>query len=99
MDGCTPKVISGATPAYYYIYVPTGTKQLQLITSGGDGNVDIYANNEGWPTDSEHHYSSANNGTTEQILIEAPKENHYYHILVQPKTSYKNVTIRAKLEK
>ncbi|MGQ5522329.1 collagenase [Chitinimonas sp. PSY-7] len=96
-DGCT-RMVNGPAKAYYYVYVPPGTRRLSIKTYGGTGNADLYAQDskKGWPSESNYLVKSTQPGNDESIVINSPAVG-YYHLLVNPQPTYSGLSLMADL--
>ena len=83
--------------AHYFSFdVPAGTSGLQLNTSGGTGNADLYLRFGQRPTISSYDFRSENAGNTESILVSSPQAGRWY-IMVPTTSSYDGVNLVASL--
>jgi len=58
-----------------------GVTFLNIMTNGGNGDVDIYVKRDDYPTKSNYDVRSAHPGNQEQIIIEAPVPGRYFIVL------------------
>lgn len=63
---------------YFYIQVPEGTSSLDLALSGGDGNGDLYVNDETWATASDYDQVSSEPDNKESLSVVSPDSGWYY---------------------
>lgn len=63
---------------YFYIYVPEGTTSLDFALNGGDGNGDLYVNDETWATASDYDQVSSGPGNNESLSVVSPDSGWYY---------------------
>ncbi|MDP2273942.1 MAG: PPC domain-containing protein [Archangium sp.] len=91
-----PVSISGATNSlqYFTITVPAGRSSLTINTSGGTGDVDVFAE-YGMPADpSTASESSAAAGNVENILVSTPAAG-VWHITLLGYASYSGASLVA----
>ncbi|TWI04985.1 microbial collagenase [Luteimonas cucumeris] len=70
---------TGGNYVYMYVYVPAGTRQLQITVSGGSGNANLYVNTLGnWATRNSHNYRSVNAGNNESVTVDYPPSGYVY---------------------
>jgi hypothetical protein len=88
--------LSGATGSYRYflINVPTGQGQLNIVTSGGSGDADMYIRLNTKPTTTQWDYHVAIAGNNESISFGPPASGTWY-ILLYGVNAYSNVTLVA----
>lgn len=63
---------------YMYIFIPAGTPQLKITTSGGTGNADLYFNPSNWATSTAYTQASRNAGNGETITVVNPPSGYLY---------------------
>ncbi|MET1256256.1 M9 family metallopeptidase [Aliikangiella maris] len=79
----TPVCVAGSSnPSYFSTYINAGTSSLTIQTSGGTGNVDVYARSGSWPSTSTYDAASTQSGNTESITISNPPSGWFYISLV-----------------
>ncbi len=93
-------VRSGASAAagqyvYYYLYLPAGVAQLQLQTSGGRGNADVYVSTRGWATRESHQYRSTAAGNGESVVV-ANAPAGYVYVSLYAASAFDGVTVSAR---
>jgi hypothetical protein len=84
---------TGASTVYTFV-VPTGASNLTFKTSGGTGDMDLYAKLGSAPTTSSYGWSSAGSTTTESITVAAPTAGTYY-VMVYGYASASGVSLIA----
>ncbi|MCX4026267.1 collagenase [Endozoicomonas sp. SM1973] len=89
-----PKTLTSSYSQMFFIYVPDCATKFSLKLSGGTGDADLYLNQTGWPNTDNYDYASKQTGNEEEILINSP-DSGYYHIMVNPKKSYRQVKLSA----
>ena len=63
------------------MYLPAGTKQLTITSSGGTGNADLYYGGGSWATTSSYQAKSTNAGNSETLTIDNPPSGWVYFSL------------------
>ena len=93
-NGVPVSGLSGATGSdkYYSLVVPAGATNLKFVTSGGSGDVDVYAKLGSNPTTTSYNCKSEGSSTAETCSIAAPSAGTYY-VLLHAYASYSNVTL------
>jgi len=91
--------LSGAASsfAYFKITVPSGQAKLEILTSGGSGNCDLYVNKDLNPPDSNYRWGSQMSGNAEKVTIIDPDPGEYI-VLLHGAAAYAGVTLVAKYE-
>ncbi len=92
-------VVSGlaggaGSEAFFVIDVPEGQTQLEISTSGGTGDVDLYVCIGQKPTADEWDYRPYLAGNNETVIVESPKAGKYY-ILLRGYVAYAGVILQA----
>ncbi|MER5277963.1 M9 family metallopeptidase [Streptomyces sp. NPDC002809] len=64
--------------SYLYVYVPAGTAQLKITTSGGTGDADLYYNANGWATTGAYTSRATGSGNSHTLTVENPAEGAHY---------------------
>lgn len=80
--------------SYYRIDVPAGQAKLEIATSGGTGDVDLYVRRNAKPTTTDWDYRPYRIGNDETVAINHPASGTYY-ILLRGAESYAGATLRA----
>ncbi|HCU49089.1 MAG TPA: peptidase, partial [Micromonosporaceae bacterium] len=80
---------------YLYIYIPAGTSQLRITTSGGAGNCDLYYNASSWATTTAYTHRSANTGNGETLTITSPPSGYNY-ISLYAVSACSGVTVKTE---
>ncbi len=88
--------LSGATGSevYYKIDVPAGQSKLEIETSGGTGDMDMYVRKDAKPTTSEWDHRPYVSGNNETVTINNPTAGTYY-IMLRGYQAYSGVTLVA----
>ncbi|WP_020392515.1 collagenase [Kribbella catacumbae] len=80
---------------YLYIYLPSGTAQLQIVSTGGAGNCDLYYNKTTWATTTAYTQRSTATGNTESVTVANPPAGYNY-ISLHGTTACNGVTISTR---
>jgi len=80
--------------SYYRIDVPAGQTKLEISTSGGTGDVDLYVRRDAKPTTTNWDYRPYLIGNNETVAISNPKSGTYY-ILLRGGENYSGATLQA----
>jgi hypothetical protein len=79
---------------FYKISVPSGQSILQVGTTGGTGDCDLYVRLGSRPTTTSYNSKSTGSGTTETVTINNPSSGTWY-ILLFGKKAFSGVTLLA----
>jgi len=79
---------------FYKIVVPAGQAKLEIVVSGGTGDVDMYVRKGSKPTTSDWDYRPYLIGNNETVTIDNPSAATYY-IMLRGYVAYTNVTLKA----
>jgi len=80
---------------YFYVHVPAGTAQLQIASSGGTGNCNLYYNKATWATTAAYSQRSTNTGNTESVTVANPTAGYHY-ISLHGATACSGVTVSTR---
>jgi len=80
------------TTDYLWIYMPAGTTTLNVTTTGGTGNADLYYNPTTWATPSAYTAKSTNSGNIESITVTNSTAGFRY-ISLYATTGFSGVTV------
>ena len=80
--------------AFFAIDVPEGQTQLEISTSGGTGDVDLYVCLGHKPTTDEWDYRPYLAGNEETVIVDKPKAGRYY-IMLRGYLAYAGATLQA----
>lgn len=92
---CSIKGLSSSDRGYAYIQLPNGAKNLNLRTSGGSGDVDMYVALDRYPTTSSYDAASSNPGNRENIALATPASGRWYYIFLVAKQTFNGVSLSA----
>lgn len=79
---------------FYQIEVPAGQAKLEISTSGGTGDVDLYVRRGEKPSGNEWDYRPYAIGNNEKVTVENPQAGAW-HIMLRGYTLYTGVTVKA----
>jgi hypothetical protein len=98
-NGVALSGLSGAanSETTFNVDVPAGALALVLRTSGGTGDVSVYAKVGSEPTTSDYTYSSVHTGNAESITVARPVAGTYYFKVVGVK-AFSGVTVQASFK-
>src|SRR3569832_85484 len=80
---------------YYTITLPTGATNLQVATTGGSGNVDLYLRAGSAPSTSVYDCRSVAGDNVESCLISNPTAGVYY-VMLNAASAYSGVSLTAE---
>ena len=63
---------------YFKIDVPSGASDLQVHTTGGTGNCDLFVRYDQAPEDTAYDASSTTTGNDETVIIDAPRAGTWF---------------------
>ncbi|NAZ14889.1 hypothetical protein GT020_02265 [Glutamicibacter soli] len=95
-SGCAATNLSGNSDGlnYFYIYVPEGTEELVINTSGGTGNADLFYSPWNWAGPDHHNYRSTESGNNESVTVPYPPAGYNY-ISLSTDGEYSGVSLKA----
>jgi len=79
---------------FYKIDVPAGQDQLQILTTGGSGDVDLYVRRGSLPTITAYDYRPYKVGNEETVTVASPAAGTWY-IMLRGFSAYSGVTLKA----
>ena len=85
--------------ALYTLAVPTGASNLQVSTSGGAGDADLYVKFGAAPTSSVYDCRSTTSGTNAETCSISNVQGGTYQILVQGKSAFSGLGLTATFNK
>ncbi|GHH66854.1 protease [Streptosporangium violaceochromogenes] len=96
-QNCQRSNLSATAGNYYYLYlyVPAGTRQLTVTSSGGTGNADLYYSNSTWATTSSYTQRSTGATNSETLTISSPTAGYAY-ITLHASQAFSGVTVKAQ---
>ncbi|QDQ25408.1 peptidase [Chitinimonas arctica] len=94
-DYCLRGNLSGER-GFFWVYAPANAKRITLSTEGGN-ELALFAKTGTWPSTSDYQYRSAA-GSQNLVLDDLQGGNRYYHVLLQGKSPYQGVKLKARVE-
>jgi hypothetical protein len=85
---------AGGSEKFYKIDVPAGQSKLEIVTSGGTGDVDLYVRKGAKPTTTAYDYRPYLVGNNETVTIDNPDAATWY-IMLRGYQAYADVTLKA----
>ncbi|MCW8876807.1 MAG: PPC domain-containing protein [Kangiellaceae bacterium] len=91
--------ISGAQGAElaYFIDVPAGASNLNIVTSGGTGDGDLYVRFGAAPTTSTYDCRPYKSGNNETCTFATPSEGRYY-VMIRGYSAFSGVSLTASFD-
>ena len=86
---------SAGSEKFYKIEVPAGQDQLEISTSEGTGDVDLYVRRGSQPTTSSYDYRPYKVGNDEVVTVENPAAGTWY-IMLKGYNAYAGVKLLAE---
>ncbi|ASP39535.1 hypothetical protein CHH28_12995 [Bacterioplanes sanyensis] len=84
--------ISADQAVWRFVWVPAGYERIQVTTSGGTGDVDVFVKYDGWPSQQDYDAASMSAGNEERLIL-AAQGGEYLHLLLSPKAAASNVRL------
>jgi hypothetical protein len=78
----------------YKIDVPAGQDALEILTTGGTGDVDLYVRRGALPTTTSYDYRPYKVGNEETVNVSNPTAGTWY-VMLRGYADYANVTVKA----
>jgi len=85
---------AAASETFYRIDVPAGQDDLEILTTGGTGDVDLYVRRGALPTTTSYDYRPYKVGNEETVAVTSPAAGTWY-IMLRGYASYAGVTLKA----
>jgi len=79
---------------FYRIDVPAGQDALEILTTGGTGDVDLYVRRGALPTTTSYDYRPYKVGNEETVSVTNPTAGTWY-IMLRGYADYAGVTVKA----
>ncbi|WP_436496279.1 M9 family metallopeptidase [Actinokineospora sp. HUAS TT18] len=79
-----------------YLFVPAGTTQLNISSTGGAGNCDLYYSPSSWATPTNATHRSTTSGNNESIVVSSPPGNTYVYISLKGATACSGVAVATR---
>ena len=97
-DNCTRSHVgASANPAYFAVLLPAGLRSVDIQTSGGSGNADLFVRAGSWPTTTQFDASSTQSGNDETASIDHPPAGWCY-IMLTPTQAFADVQVLARFQ-
>ncbi len=95
-NGVPVKGLAGAAGSekFYLIEVPPGQDQLEISTSLGTGDVDLYVRRDSEPTTTSYDYRPYKIGNEETVTVGKPAAGTWY-VMLKGYAAYSDVTLKA----
>jgi len=85
---------AAASEKFYRIDVPAGQDDLEILTTGGTGDVDLYVRRGALPTTTSYDYRPYKVGNEETVPVVSPAAGTWY-IMLRGYADYAGVTLKA----
>jgi len=85
---------AAASEKFYRIDVPAGQDDLEILTTGGTGDVDLYVRRGALPTTTSYDYRPYKVGNEETVAVSSPAAGTWY-IMLRGYADYAGVTVKA----
>ncbi len=79
-------------PLYYTIQVPANATNLRVVTTGNNGDADVYMKFGAAPTTSSYDARGYKSGSNEDVTVATPQAGTW-HIMINPYASFTNVSM------
>lgn len=97
-NGCYRDNLASSSALYFYLWVPSGVRNLRFQSSGGTGNADMYIRAIQWPTDTVYDYRPYLSGNDETVDIPSPAAGNYYHVMLKARAPFAGVRVEARYD-
>jgi len=95
-DNCTrSNVAASNNPAYFALLLPAGLASVEISTSGGSGNADLYVRAGNWPTLAQYDGNSTQAGNSENVTLTSPPAGWCY-VMIVPTQPFNGLQILAR---
>jgi hypothetical protein len=85
---------AAASEKFYKIDVPAGQDTLEILTTGGTGDVDLYVRRGALPTTTSYDYRPYKVGNEETVSVDSPAAGTWY-IMLRGYADYAGVTLKG----
>ncbi|MFD7416494.1 collagenase [Kitasatospora purpeofusca] len=82
--------------AHFYLWVPAGTRQIRVTSSGGTGNGELYYNPYGWAYTNSYVTRSAGPDNSETITVTNPRAGYVFFSLYAQQ-GFSGVSVTSEL--
>jgi PKD repeat protein len=95
-NGVARTGLSGATGSltYFTVAIPAGASNLNIVTSGGTGDVDLYVRFGSQPTTTTYDCRPFRNGNAETCTFATPQVGTYF-VMLRGYAAYSGVSLTA----
>ncbi len=96
-NGCVRTGLAGGAGdlQYFWIYVDKPGVLLNISTSGGSGNANLYVNTQGWASPTANNYRSTNAGNAETVTVPVYTPGYIY-LTVQGQTAFSGLSLSTR---
>jgi microbial collagenase len=95
---CAIRNLSSGTRTYLHLILPTGARNVKIMSAGGSGNMDMYVALNRYASTSSYDFASTNAGNGENISLTSPVANQWYYITLEAKQPFSGVTVGVTYE-
>ncbi|MCP3102136.1 M9 family metallopeptidase [Myxococcus sp. K15C18031901] len=95
---CYRDALAHGDVLYFYLWMPTGTRNLRFQTSGGTGNADLYIRAGTWPTTTTYDHRPYLAGNDETVDIASPVTGGYYYVMLKARAPYTGVKLESRYD-
>ncbi len=95
---CAIRNLSSGTRTYLHLILPTGARNVKIMSAGGSGNMDMYVALNRYASTSSYDFASTNAGNGESISLTSPASNQWYYITLEAKQPFSGVTVGVTYE-
>lgn len=95
---CAIRNLSSGTRTYLHLILPSGARNVKIMSAGGSGNMDMYVALNRYASTSSYDFASTNAGNAESISLTSPVANQWYYITLEAKQPFSGVTVGVTYE-
>ncbi|MCE9673049.1 M9 family metallopeptidase [Myxococcus stipitatus] len=95
---CYRDSLASSDVLYFYLWVPTGARNLRFQLSGGAGNADLYLRVGTWPTTTLYDYRPYLTGNDETVAIPSPATYTYYYVMLKARAPFSGVRLETRYD-
>ncbi|WP_327075163.1 collagenase [Kitasatospora purpeofusca] len=97
-SNCVRSNLSATTGnyAHFYLWVPAGTRQIRVTSSGGTGNGELYYNPYGWAYTNSYVTRSAGPDNSESLTVTNPQAGYVFFSLYAQQ-GFSGVSVTSEL--
>ncbi|MCY1021920.1 M9 family metallopeptidase [Pyxidicoccus sp. MSG2] len=97
-NGCYRDNLASTYELYFYLWVPSGARNLRVQMSGGTGNADLYTRANQWPTLTVYDARPYLPGNDETAVISSPATGTWHYLIVKARAPYAGVRLEARFD-